>query len=644
MTEVKQLRLFDLAPRNAGQIPTSQEESGLASISIRRFKGIENMEVEFDPITLLVGGNNSGKSTVLQAIRLFYYCIAKCGTPSGDGTVTIRKHVMPFSEFALIPAHDIKELVTGGVTPNTTRRGIYLKGCLRSGQSFDFTIYAAYSTLMVIAPGSVSPSKISREEFDRYRREPLYVPGFFGVVTKELLATNRRLEALLTSGHHNEVLRNLVLRLRSVPDTLTYLEKMLQEQFGVTFRGVSENPDAPDASEYLRASYAETGIRIPLDVISAGSGFLQVLQFLTHALQSPSPILLLDEPDAHMHVRLQERFISLLRRFARERQMQVVMASHSETFLRETSLEEIRLVDRKLKRADRFRDPVRLQAELNTQGIWPDHPELTEALRIKRVLLCESRADAELLASFGKAKYPSWGLAENMFQVIETEGSSQSIVNRVEFVVKVLDKLLNGNVRAACLRDRDLMCDEYVEIMQREAREKGLHLFITSRRNRESYLVDPKVIEVVFEDYKDKLPEEWRKKGAIQALVTQWCTDFCSQQLDELPVKVREYNTKWIRATFPEDEAQRSALARLDGFIRKSWYEPLQSKVVPWSLMDGRGALKYVRDRLAEKSIMLPDKLLLDHVTALDTPTEFSGLVDVMHAWTSTVSSSRAKR
>ncbi len=56
---------------------------------------------------------------------------------------------MPFSDFGLIPAHELRELTYGVTTPNSRKRGISLRGILQSGRTFGFTIYAAYSTLMV---------------------------------------------------------------------------------------------------------------------------------------------------------------------------------------------------------------------------------------------------------------------------------------------------------------------------------------------------------------------------------------------------------------------------------------------------------------------------------------------------------------
>jgi len=629
MSKEKQLTLFNLQPMDEGKTKVDLMVGGLAKLQVKNFKGIRDLTTEFDPITLLVGANNSGKSTVLQAIRLFYYCIQRCGFPASGSRVILKKQVMPFTSFALIPAHDIKELVTNGITPSRRSHGIYLFGKLRSGQGFDFTIYSAYSTLLVIQPGEWSPRGMSAEEFESACRQPLYVPGFSGVVTKEFLSTNQRVEELLGSGHHNEVLRNLILRLQPSAGVLKSLMEILRSEFSVDFEGIREDPNKV---EYLQAAYREDGLRIPLDIVSAGSGFLQVLQVLTHALQSPSPVLLLDEPDAHMHTQLQEHFIKLLRRLAEDYKMQIVMASHSEAFTRTMELSEIRLIDRKTNRSDSFSDPVAMKAELNSYGVWPGEPELTEALRIQRIVLCESCLDADLISAFALVRTPEWKTVEKKYQAIATQGANDQIVARMHAIVEILNKLLNG-VRVVYLRDRDLMCDERKELAERESRQKGLDLVITERRNRESYLIEPAVVEAAVLSQGDKVPREWAGKGAISELVRGWCLEVCRQQYSELPPKVDEYNQHWLRAQFADETARRKATTRLEVFKKTSWYDLIDAKEIPWRLMDGRDALKYVRQKLQEKAIILPESLLLAHLGAAPIPSDFVRLIGIITAW-----------
>ncbi|MBL7208998.1 MAG: AAA family ATPase [Dehalococcoidia bacterium] len=629
MAKEMQTSLFHLLTRDEGKVQIDLRVGGLAELQVKNFKGIRELSTKFDPITLLVGANNSGKSTLLQAIGLFYYCIEKCGIPDPTGKVILKKQVMPFSSFDLIPAHDIKELVTNGITPSDRKRGIYMWGKLYSGQQFDFTIYSAYSTLMVILLGESAPKKMSKKEFEFASRQPLYVPGFSGVVAKEFLSTNQRVEELLGSGHHNEVLRNLILRL-GTDDRIDSLSRILRDEFSVRFEGVQGDPNA---MKFLRAAYRDDALRIPLDIISAGSGFLQVLQIITHGLQSPSPILLLDEPDAHMHMQLQEHFINLLRKFAGDHKMQIIMASHSETFSRTMDLSEIRLIDRKTNRSDSFSEPITMRADLNSHGVWPDEPELAEALRIKRVLLCESSPDAELLSSFAMNHIPDWSTVEKQYQVITTEGANDNTVARMQAVVGILNTLLRGNVCVAYLRDRDLMCDERKENAEQQSKAEGLNLVITQRRNRESYLVEPKIIESAILSQRDKVPAEWSSNGVISKLVKGWCLEYCYEELDELPGKVREYNQQWLRNQFTEETAGRGARARLDAFIQKDWYGQINSQEIPWKLMDGRGALKFVRRKLQEKSIMLPDAVLVNHLGAAAIPDDFDRLIEIIKAW-----------
>ncbi|MDR3147048.1 MAG: AAA family ATPase, partial [Treponema sp.] len=40
----------------------------LKKLIIRNFKAIQDMTIEFTPLTVLIGGNGCGKSTVLQAL------------------------------------------------------------------------------------------------------------------------------------------------------------------------------------------------------------------------------------------------------------------------------------------------------------------------------------------------------------------------------------------------------------------------------------------------------------------------------------------------------------------------------------------------------------------------------------------------
>lgn len=627
---IEQLPLFNLSPRDEGHAKVSSSSGGIRSLSLERFKTFKKFEIDFDGTTLLVGANSSGKTTILQAIRLFFWCISVCGRREA-GNVFFKKAVMPFTEFRLIPAHDLRELVYQGTTPNKKSIGIVLTGKLGNGLALSFRIYSAYSILMAVEPERPTPPILDLPQFEAIARVPLYIPGFFGVVTKELLAVNARLEELLSSGHHNEVLRNMLLRLKGNDEGISRLRELMRTEFKVTSLDV---PFSEKETDFLRAAYAEPNTRISLDFVSAGSGFLQVLQILVHTLQNPSPLLLLDEPDAHMHGGLQRSFLSLLRKFADEEDLQVIMASHSETFLRETSLEYIRVIDSQQSKAANFPNAASLQEKLAEFGIWPDHVELAEILRTRRVLLMEGREDEIHLDIVGRKVLPDWDTRRKLVQTVLTDGSSDSIISRLEYVQGILGNILTGGIKIAHVRDRDLLSDEGLAYITGAAVKKGLLLFVSERRNREAFLVEPSLLErCVLASSKEKIPHELRGATELAKLAESIIIEWCQEQVDELPAKIRHYNLPWIKRACPDDI--RDAERRLDAFIRTEWLDPVGRGEIPWKLIDGKAILARFRTSLQAYGIHLQEASLHSAMLASEYGGSMRDVVELVARWTS---------
>ena len=625
-----QLELFHLAPRNEGKTKVDWAKGGLKSITLNRFKSFSEFIVNFDRITLLVGTNSSGKTSILQAIRFFFWCINRCLREDGSG-YRFAKAVIPFSDFHLIPAHSMRELAFQGVAPNSRTRGIVLKGTLENGLTLAFRIYASYSTLMVIDPEIQPDVPLSQEQISIIDRPPLYIPGFFGVVNRELLAHDARLEELLNSGHHNEVLRNIILRLKGDATSLSRLLQIMRDEFQIT---AMDLPFSEKTSEYLKAEYSEPNIRIPLDFVSAGSGFLQVLQIMAHALQNPSPILLLDEPDAHMHHSLQRSFLRLLRTFADSERLQIVMASHSETFLRETPLDEIRVIDSGRKEASRFPSASKLQEELSQVGIWPTQLELAEILRTRRVLIVEGDKDEEIIHRVGRIVNAEWDADCRSLQIVHSDGSDDATVQRLEYVRDILNRILPDGIRIAHLRDRDLLCDAAVSHLRERAKSKKLPLHILDIRNREALLVRPKLVEQAIHNHYQlrEIPKPLRKEGTIATIVKEEIFTWCDEELDEIPVKVHEYNRKWVRREYDPDDYKEGE-KQITSFIRTAWQEPISKREIPWKLLDGKVILKRIRKKLQEYNLILPETAIFNVMSLDDFGTCIKKVVDELVSW-----------
>jgi AAA ATPase-like protein len=88
----------------------------MKSVAIRRFKRIEEVQIPLTDTTLLIGANNSGKSSILQAIH-FAVSIAQSARLVGEG-VSWRNDAFELSfnpaQLIYTPVADVLSLASGG--------------------------------------------------------------------------------------------------------------------------------------------------------------------------------------------------------------------------------------------------------------------------------------------------------------------------------------------------------------------------------------------------------------------------------------------------------------------------------------------------------------------------------------------------
>jgi recombinational DNA repair ATPase RecF len=88
----------------------------LTTVTIKRFKQLRDLTLPLDDITLLIGANNSGKSSLLQAIH-FAVSVAQSAKLVGEGVAwAADRFQLSFNPAQLIysPAGDVMALATGG--------------------------------------------------------------------------------------------------------------------------------------------------------------------------------------------------------------------------------------------------------------------------------------------------------------------------------------------------------------------------------------------------------------------------------------------------------------------------------------------------------------------------------------------------
>lgn len=90
----------------------------IKSISIRNFKSIKHLKIELAPLTIFVGPNASGKSSILEAVALMRQCIG------GIGGINDNKTVMNSIRGELVNFEDKKHIYCKGIEDEPLSLGL----------------------------------------------------------------------------------------------------------------------------------------------------------------------------------------------------------------------------------------------------------------------------------------------------------------------------------------------------------------------------------------------------------------------------------------------------------------------------------------------------------------------------------------
>ena len=130
----------------------------------------------------------------------------------------------------------------------------------------------------------------------------------------------------------SEIIRNLLLDTKdNVSQNYEKLIKRLKEDFGFIIDDVTFD-ESSDINVHAYYDEEISGKKVPFDFCSSGSGMMQVLQILTAIYRycpQNAEVVLLDEPDAHLHANMQVALFYSLREIQKELNIQIIISTHS---------------------------------------------------------------------------------------------------------------------------------------------------------------------------------------------------------------------------------------------------------------------------------------------------------------------------
>ena len=570
----------------------------LKKFSFKNFKQFKHeVPVDFEPITVLLGANNSGKSTVLQALSIFQYCLETVRQKK-DGAIVLETTTVAPEEFGPLPMTSPADLWPSGKT-NTP---ISLKATFEDSTELGFEIKYNFNRFSITPqPAGVLPASL-----DKWKLR--YVPIHSGLSTREegLLAPARN--DRLRLQQHGSVIRNLLWDLKANhPKRWKRLLDVLRELYPETNLDVTFDEDV---DRFIGTGYTDKRLDKELDLIVAGTGFQQVLQIFSSGLSQGSSLVLLDEPDAHLHAKLQSAMMDVFSELVREEGMQFILATHSPHLLAAAPSGALRVMIE--GKAHPFAVTANQIETLDKLGAI-DRMEVVPLLRTKAVVFVEDRDDRKYLELFARRE---WGddKTRAIFEGLTFLYTYQNPIDAQAHVrakqvkdllgTDALQGLANGrNPRFLVLGDRDYRTSDQARSDHKaiEKAAKGmkfdLKCHLWKHNEIENYLMDQSAVEsALLESLRDKTQSE-----ALKAYLQEAWPRLLNAQKDHVKERIADLLQKKDRSLdFPN-------AARLAGeMMAAEWNDgcPLCDAKALFAAIRNELALKGFHVRLEEKSVI----------------------------------------
>ena len=454
----------------------------LQSVRVQRFKSIADATVPIGRITLLVGPNNAGKSSFLHAIQ-FAVSVAQSlrldnvSLWNGDDL----SGSLSAQQLVYTPLRDVQALAAGGILRQDANQAIEVTLTTNDHGSAAIQVRRGKNKNIAV---SIQGSDLGKRIEDMENPFSVVAPGLAGIPAFEEHRSRGIVQRAAAKGDANSVFRNVLWLLKQDQAAWQIFETRLESIFGEMNIQVSFNA-AVDEVISARAVKADTDL--PID--SCGTGVLQAIQTLSYIGVYKPVLLILDEPDSHLHPDNQRRLARLLDAITKETDLQILISTHSRHFLDEFS---------------------HLGATIHWFSGGTVQSDNVDRLS---VLLGLGALDAGDRLRNGKTPLivlTEDALQDNLKKLLQASGLGNDICDVWSYAgcsnvqaAKVLGNFIREHApgtRVLVHRDRDYMSDEAAERYRADLSAAGLEVFLTSGTDVESHFLNVDHIVTIVPD------------------------------------------------------------------------------------------------------------------------------------------------
>lgn len=484
----------------------------LKKIKIKNFKSIKNLTINFDEnFNVIIGSNNSGKSTVFEAIRLWNLAFdaflkERSNTSNSNSSFYATQYFFfNLEQLAFLRITELKELFNNKARKNieitlTFARHKY-KLSNRKYKNYikfeckkididntivevDIPIAFTKTSEKVNLRFSLYTEKNQREKCSADLLDLLslkkgsslknaflctYIKPIFSIVTNEPKYAEAYFRHKLNLGQVDQVLRNLIEHNLKINDNQNKIQEIIKRIFFSNINQDIENifelesKFDPDKDKFLKIIVNNKILNSKVELSLLGSGLLNVLNILSVFLYGYQnfklSLMLLDEPDSHLHYNNQKELYENLNQLAQQTKQQIFIITHNHELI--TSSEKIIYLDPEQSVISPTpSDDIKIYKELSEDyyKLVKNYEEYSRIISIsnKPILKVEGASDLRIL-KLAYSKLYGRNL-EEYFELIDDSylGKQLIFLKGASGVGKLLTEQFIGNKTIIGIVDHDI--------------------------------------------------------------------------------------------------------------------------------------------------------------------------------------------
>lgn len=580
----------------------------LTTIGFTNFKSLRKFTISLQDTNILVGPNNSGKSTVISALRILEVALRRARNKNAE-RVKLPNETLGYGHHISLANLSVS-LENVATDYNSEHSRIDFRFSNKNKLTLFFPNDGG-CTLFWETDGK--PVTTAGRFNTAFPVSIQVVPVLGPLEHREAYVSEDTVKDALSTHRASRHFRNYW---RYFPQGWSSFESMIASTWpGMTIK----KPEIDIHSRQLTMFVSED--RIDREVYWSGFGFQIWCQLLTHISRaSNSTLIAIDEPEIYLHPDVQRQLLGILRSLTAD----VLIATHSVEIIGEADPAEILLLQKGKQSAQRLRDVEGMQLALNSIGS-AQNVTLAHLARTKKIVFVEGHDDFKTLRRFAKVLEYAELAAGNDLTAFESGGFSSW--EKVKSFAWGAKRTIDANLKIFAIYDRDYFCDEELSMISTELKKELTDAQILPRKEMENYLLDIDVLQRVLLKQLDQ--KNKRQGTSIQSLKT--IEEYLSYITENERIDAQSQYISKKLAFHKRSDLDASTLSKqVMQEFEHNWSD-IRTRM---TIAPGKTVLRALRDTVqTDLGINLTDFQIIDEYKVSEIPVEIKTLINRLESF-----------